>query len=196
MRAASLLRTCVSDLKNIFGAASVPAPDTSVRFGTASVQVPDTSVRFDTSSIPVPETSVSSVRVLKYIPGTGIPFTKIPGYRHLFGTASMRYRSRRHELDIGIRHVGNFGTNSIPVPDTSLSSVKIGYRHFGKFGTTSTGNLHIDECGTPTHVYPGYRYTLNHNTGGAGICSVPGSRPCRTLRYGLVQTRYWYPTLS
>ena len=58
----------------------------------------------------------------------------------------------RYELDTGARHLGKLpdtsvssGTISIPAPDTSF---------FGKFGT-------------PCQIYPGYRYTLDHNTGGS-----------------------------
>ena len=41
----------------------------------------------------------------------------------------------------GTGHFGNFGTTSIPAPDTSVSSIRHQYTgtgHFGKFGTTST----------------------------------------------------------
>ena len=72
-----------------------------------------------------------SVRAPKYTPDTGIRSTKIPGV-----SVSVRpqypteYSSMvRYEVDTGTRHFGKFGTNSIPIPDTLVSSVLIRYRY-------------------------------------------------------------------
>ena len=102
----------------------------------------------------------------------------------------------RYELDTGTRYVRNFGTNSIPAPGHFADFGIIGYRYPTLWYHLDTGTLHIGKFGTLTQVYPGYRNTLDHNTtGGTGICSAPGSIPYRTLRYGLVRTRYWYLAL-
>ena len=39
-----------------------------------------------------------------------------------------RYRYR-YDINIGTGHFGKFGTTSIPVPDTSVSSVRHQYRY-------------------------------------------------------------------
>ena len=44
------------------------------------------------------------------------------------------------DLHTGTGHFGNFGTTSIPVPNTSVRvryNINTGTGHFGKFGTTS-----------------------------------------------------------
>ena len=85
----------------------------------------------------------------------------------------------RYELDTGTRHFGKFGTNSMPVPDTceslSLKLINTSTRHFGKFGTTPVSVPGTSICGTPTQVYPGYRYILDHNIGGTSIVYLPGT---------------------
>ena len=75
--------------------------------------------KFGTTSIPVPETSVSSVRH-RY------------RYRRCRYRLSYRYRTLRqvrYDVNTGTRHFGEFGTLSIPVPETSVSSVRHQYRY-------------------------------------------------------------------
>ena len=57
-----------------------------------------------------------------------------------------------------------FGTNSIPVPDTSVSSVQLQYRfrRLGKFDTTSTpvSDTSVSSVRPPNRPRVSYRYTL------------------------------------
>ena len=102
-------------------------------FGTASIPVPDTSVRLGANSLLVPDNSVSSVRALKYLPGTGIP-----SHQNTGGTGIYLARARHptehsgmvpYELDTSTRHFNKFRTDSIPVLYTSVNSVFFRYRY-------------------------------------------------------------------
>ena len=111
--------------------------------------------------VPVPDPSVSSVRhqyryrTLRYVRydvntrtghfgncGTSMPVpdASISAVRYGY-----RYRRYRYKLSYQYRHFGKFVTTSIPVLDTSISSVRdnTGTGHFGKFSTTSTRYRHI-----------------------------------------------------
>ena len=68
-----------------------------------------------------------------------------------------------------------FGMASIPVPGKVQHEVDTGTQHFGKIGT-------------PNQIYPGYRYTLHQNTGGAGICLERPQNP--TEHSGMVRYEF------
>ena len=98
-------------------------------------------------------------------PGTGIPSTAILEVRVFI----------RYELGTGIRHFrkfgivryryphfGKFGIVSVPVPDTSASfrknSIMVPDTWYVRYGL-NTGTRHFGKVGTPTQIYPRYRYT-------------------------------------
>ena len=88
----------------------------------------------------------SSVRPLKYTLVIGIAFTKIPGMSVLFGLPQYPTEHSdmvRYELNTTTRYNGKFGKTSKPVPDTSVVPYLVRYRYF-----------------------------LDNNTGGTGICWV------------------------
>ena len=140
-----------------------------VRYGTSRVTppvlpLPDSPVRsvghqfyfgnFGTTSIPVAEPSATSV-------GHGYRYRR---YRYRLSYRYRTLRSLRCDLNTSTGYFGNFGTTwvpvppvpvqtFIPVPETSVTSVRHQYRyrtlryvrydintgagHFGNFGTTS-----------------------------------------------------------
>ena len=95
------------------------------------------------TSMPIPDTSVSSVRF-------PYRYRKLRKVRYDMDTGTAGTGTDFHA---GTGHLVKFGTTSLPVPDTSVSSVQHQYRyrtlrqlwchintgtgHFGKFGTTS-----------------------------------------------------------
>ena len=127
-------------------------------------------------SEPVPDTSVSSVRhqyrrrILRTFGVTSIPVpdTWVTSARHLYRYRVLRYLlydmdtgtvGTRSDFHTGAGHFGEFGTTSIPTPDTSgygyryrryryrfpyryrtlrqvRYNINTGTGHFGKFGTT------------------------------------------------------------
>ena len=93
-------------------------PNTPVKFDTASIPY-RTSVWFGTNSTPVPDTSARVCRGC-------LPYRR--------GSVRPQYRAKhsgivRYELDTGARHFAKLGTTSLPVPDTSVSSVRPRYPH-------------------------------------------------------------------
>ena len=59
----------------------------------------------------------------------------------------------RYEINTGPRHLGKFGTTSIPVPDASVIryDLNTGSRHLGKFGTPTQNT---PGTGIPYRTYP------------------------------------------
>ena len=93
----------------------ITLPNHTRVFGTVAIPVPNTPVRFGTNSIPVPDTSVSSVRPQYWYP------TIRSGYYTVYGGYSP---DRSGSVRPKYLTVGKFGTTSIPVPGTSVSSVQ------------------------------------------------------------------------
>ena len=105
--------------------------------------------KFGTTSIPVPDTSVSSVRhqyryralqEVRYIHTGTVHFGKFGTIWMRYGCRYRRYRYRlsyryrtlweaRYNITTGTGHFGKFGTKSIPLPDTSVCSVRHTYRY-------------------------------------------------------------------
>ena len=75
--------------------------------------------KVDAISIAVPDTSVSSVRY-------GYRY-RLYRYRLSYRYRTLRYVRYNNIFDTG--YFGNFGTASIPVPDTSVTSVRHQYRY-------------------------------------------------------------------
>ena len=74
-------------------------------FGTTSIPEPETSANSGTTLMPVPKTSESSVHQYRY--------RKLPKVRY---------------INTGTENFGKFGTPPIPVPDSSVNSVRRLYR--------------------------------------------------------------------
>ena len=127
--------------------------------------------------LPAPDTSVSSVHQYRY----------------------RTLRSGRYDINTGSGHFGKFSTTSIPVPDTSISSVRHQYRyrtlryvrydintgtgHFRKFGTTSIPVLNT----SVSSVRLGYRYRQ------FGTTSIPVlNTSVSSVRLGYRYRRYRY----
>ena len=72
-----------------------------------------------------------------------------------------------YKLNTGTRYFGKLSTTSKSLPDASIRSVRPQYRYV-------------------RYRYPAYRYTLDHNAGSTGICSVRPQYP--TEHSGMV----WY----
>ena len=109
--------------------------NTPVRFGTNSVPVPRHDSGFGTTSIPVPGTSVRVYSgYLPYQSGSVRPqyateHSGMLGYEYS-GMLGYEYSGRvRYEFGTGTRLDSRFGTTSIPVPNTSVSSVRHPYRY-------------------------------------------------------------------
>ena len=123
------------------------------------------------------------VRPPKHSPGIGRPSTIIQRVR-----AFVPYG-----LNSSPNSPVGFGTKSLPVPDISVSSVRTQQSPTARqiWHDVTTGAQHFGKFGIPTQIYPGYRYTLDHNTGGIGFCSVrPRYRGIgySVARYGRIMT--------
>ena len=110
-------------------------------FGTTSIRTGTRHFRkFGPNSIPVPD--ISSVRTQYRYPDTSVRI-----YRGYTGDY-LPCRSVRYNLNTGTRHGGKFGATLIPVPDTSVRSVRTQY---------------------PTEPYRSVRYGLPNYTGVLGV---------------------------
>ena len=117
-------------------------PTGVVRYGLNTL--PNTPVWFGTNSIPVPDTSVRVHRgYLSYRSGSVRP-------QYSTEHSGMVW----YELDTGTRHFGKFGTTSIPVPHTSVSSAR------PPMYTPGTGIPSTTIPGVPAFV----RYRDRHST--------------------------------
>ena len=110
----------------------LPVPDTSVssvqhqyRYRTLRYVRYDINTvtghfgKFGTRSIPIPDSSISPVR-------HGYRYRR---YRYRLSYWYRTLRPFRYNINTGTGYFGNFGTTSIPVPDTSVSSVRDQYRY-------------------------------------------------------------------
>ena len=147
-----------------------------------------------------------SVRPLKHTPGASMPLTKIQGVPVFLRYGLHQYPTEHsgmapYELTNGTRYFGKLGTTSIPVPDTSVGSVRPQHGY-----PTLRQDRHEFDTGTPS---TGKWYTLDHNTGGTVLCSVRPQYPTEhpgMVRYELItanrtsvrslRPQYQYPTLS
>ena len=125
-------------------------PHRSVRCSLNTL--PNTPVRFGTNAIPVPRVPV-------------YPLPQSWRYGYLFGTNSAPVSATSVSsvlFDTGTRHFGKFGIVSVPVPDTSASfrknSIMVPDTWYVRYGL-NTGTRHFGKVGTPTQIYPRYRYT-------------------------------------
>ena len=116
----------------------LPVPDTSVssvqhqyRYRTLRYVRYDINTvtghfgKFGTRSIPIPDSSISPVR-------HGYRYRR---YRYRLSYWYRTLRPFRYNINTGTGYFGNFGTTSIPVPDTSVSSVlhPCGYREYRRY---------------------------------------------------------------